>query len=191
MADLTRRRSKSCPGLLRYVDGDYNDPATFQALRKELRFAQRPAYYLAIPPVLFGTVVEQLGEAGCAGKGARVIVEKPFGTRPRLGAASSTRFCSARSTRSASSASTITSERSRFTTCSSSASPTPARAVLEPRQCGERADHHGGGLRRAGPRRFLRSDRHHPRRDAESSVPGAGQPGDGAARPHGQRIHPR
>ena len=40
---------------------------------------QRPAHYLAIPPVLFGTVVEQLGKSGCA-KNARVIVEKPFGT---------------------------------------------------------------------------------------------------------------
>src|SRR5262249_426862 len=59
-------------GLLRYVDGDYKDPATFQTLRKELGSAQRPAHYLAIPPVLFGVVVEQLGKSGCA-KGARVI----------------------------------------------------------------------------------------------------------------------
>src|SRR5262245_60361771 len=66
-------------GLLRYVDGDYNDAATFQAIRKELGSAQRPAHYLAIPPMLFGTVVEQLAKAGCS-KGARVIVEKPFGT---------------------------------------------------------------------------------------------------------------
>jgi len=66
-------------GLLRYVDGDYNDPATFQAIKKELGSAQRPAHYLAIPPVLFGTVVEQLAKAGCAEEGARVIVEKPFG----------------------------------------------------------------------------------------------------------------
>jgi len=65
-------------GLLRYVDGDYKDPATFQAIRKELKGAQRPAHYLAIPPVLFGTVVEQLSKTGCA-QGARVIVEKPFG----------------------------------------------------------------------------------------------------------------
>src|SRR6202167_4478729 len=50
-------------GLLRYVDGDYNDPATFQAIRKELDGAQRPAHYLAIPPALFGTVVEQLGKS--------------------------------------------------------------------------------------------------------------------------------
>jgi glucose-6-phosphate 1-dehydrogenase len=65
--------------LLRYVDGDYQDPATFAALRKELGSAQQPAHYLAIPPTLFGVVVEQLGKSGCA-RGARVIVEKPFGT---------------------------------------------------------------------------------------------------------------
>ena len=66
-------------GLLRYVDGDYQNPATFAALRKELGAARRPAHYLAIPPALFGAVVEQLGESGCA-RGARVIIEKPFGT---------------------------------------------------------------------------------------------------------------
>ena len=65
-------------GLLRYVDGDYNDPATFQALRKELGSAQRPAHYLAIPPALFELVVGQLARSGCAETG-RVIVEKPFG----------------------------------------------------------------------------------------------------------------
>src|SRR6266511_2271121 len=65
-------------GLLRYVDGDYQDPTTFQSLRQELGSAQRPAYYLAIPPGLFGMVVEQLGKAGCT-HGARVVVEKPFG----------------------------------------------------------------------------------------------------------------
>jgi glucose-6-phosphate 1-dehydrogenase len=65
-------------GLLRYVDGDYQDPATFQAIRKELGSAERPAHYLAIPPALFGLVVEQLTSARCT-NGARVIVEKPFG----------------------------------------------------------------------------------------------------------------
>ncbi len=64
--------------LLRYVDGDYKDPATFAAIRKELGDAQRPAHYLAIPPVLFGLVVEQLKTANCT-ENARVIVEKPFG----------------------------------------------------------------------------------------------------------------
>lgn len=65
-------------GLLRYVDGDYQDPKTFQALREQLKDAKRPAHYLAIPPALFETVVEHLSASEC-GRGARVIVEKPFG----------------------------------------------------------------------------------------------------------------
>lgn len=63
---------------LRYVDGDYNDPTTFAALREQLGPARRPAHYLAIPPVLFPRVVEQLAASGCADE-ARIIVEKPFG----------------------------------------------------------------------------------------------------------------
>jgi glucose-6-phosphate 1-dehydrogenase len=66
-------------GLLRYVDGEYQDPATFGSIRRELGGSGRPAHYLAIPPVLFGLVVEQLGKSDCA-KGARIIIEKPFGT---------------------------------------------------------------------------------------------------------------
>jgi len=65
--------------LLRYVSGDYHLPATFDAIRKELDQAQRPAYYLAIPPTSFETVVEGLTKSGCT-RGARVILEKPFGT---------------------------------------------------------------------------------------------------------------
>jgi glucose-6-phosphate 1-dehydrogenase len=63
---------------LHYVDGDYNDPATFAALKKELEGRSRPTHYLAIPPSMFPTVVQRLSEAGCAQK-ARVVVEKPFG----------------------------------------------------------------------------------------------------------------
>jgi glucose-6-phosphate 1-dehydrogenase len=63
---------------LRYVDGDYSDPLTFQQVRQELGEAKHPLHYLAIPPDLFGEVMEQLRFAGCA-TGARVIVEKPFG----------------------------------------------------------------------------------------------------------------
>ncbi|HSN34028.1 MAG TPA: glucose-6-phosphate dehydrogenase, partial [Ideonella sp.] len=64
--------------LLRYVSGDYEDPATFRALKAALGGAQRPAHYLAIPPSLFATVIRSLGAAGLAAN-ARVIVEKPFG----------------------------------------------------------------------------------------------------------------
>jgi glucose-6-phosphate 1-dehydrogenase len=64
--------------LLRYVDGDYNDPRTYVQLSSALGGACRPLHYLAIPPALFGTVVEGLAKAGC-GKDARVVLEKPFG----------------------------------------------------------------------------------------------------------------
>ena len=65
-------------GLLRYVDGDYQDPATFLRLREALGSATRPLHYLAIPPSLFGPVVGGLALSGCADQ-ARVVVEKPFG----------------------------------------------------------------------------------------------------------------
>ncbi len=64
--------------LLRYIDGDYRDSATFEQLRKELGPANHPLHYLAIPPTLFSVVVEHLGKSGCA-SGARVVIEKPFG----------------------------------------------------------------------------------------------------------------
>jgi glucose-6-phosphate 1-dehydrogenase len=63
---------------LRYVDGDYADPATFATLKKTLGLATRPIHYLAIPPSLFASVVQGLAKSSCADN-ARVIVEKPFG----------------------------------------------------------------------------------------------------------------
>ena len=63
---------------LRYVDGDYNDLETFKQLRQAQDGATRPLHYLAIPPSLFGTVVENLASSGCANE-ARVVIEKPFG----------------------------------------------------------------------------------------------------------------
>lgn len=65
--------------LLRYIDGGYEEIDTFKQLKRALGSAERPAHYLAIPPTLFGTVVEHLTAAGCAPTGARVVVEKPFG----------------------------------------------------------------------------------------------------------------
>jgi glucose-6-phosphate 1-dehydrogenase len=63
---------------LRYVDGDYNDAATFTQLQVELEGARRPAYYLAIPPSMFPAVVEKLRASTDSANG-RVILEKPFG----------------------------------------------------------------------------------------------------------------
>src|SRR6202167_2232384 len=73
-----QRALKQLLSLVKYVSGDYQDPATFQAIKKELGKAQRPTHYLAIPPSLFETVIKELGAAGLA-KHARVIIEKPFG----------------------------------------------------------------------------------------------------------------
>ncbi|GAC1699882.1 MAG: glucose-6-phosphate dehydrogenase [Steroidobacteraceae bacterium] len=64
--------------LLRYVDGDYNDGGTFDALGKALGNAQRPLHYLAIPPSMFPVVIGHLGGSASAA-GARIVVEKPFG----------------------------------------------------------------------------------------------------------------
>jgi glucose-6-phosphate 1-dehydrogenase len=65
-------------GLLGYIDGDYADPGTFARLRKALGDAERPLHYLAIPPAAFPTVTEGLAGAHLT-RGARVVVEKPFG----------------------------------------------------------------------------------------------------------------
>jgi len=73
-----KRAFKKLLSLLKYVSGDYKDPATFAAIKKELGGAKRPAFYLAIPPVLFETVISTLGKCGLNAN-ARVIVEKPFG----------------------------------------------------------------------------------------------------------------
>jgi len=65
-------------GLVRYVSGSYNDPATYSRLREVLGSAGTPLHYLAIPPAMFDTVVQGLGRSGCT-QNARVVVEKPFG----------------------------------------------------------------------------------------------------------------
>jgi len=75
---LDQNAFKKLAELLRYVDGDYADPATFTRVRKELGEAKAPLHYLAIPPSLFGAVAEGLARSRC-GDGARVVVEKPFG----------------------------------------------------------------------------------------------------------------
>jgi glucose-6-phosphate 1-dehydrogenase len=64
--------------LLRYVDGDYRDPATFDHLRQELGDARHPLHYFAIPPSMFETVAAGLARIDATAE-ARVVVEKPFG----------------------------------------------------------------------------------------------------------------
>ncbi|HZX65002.1 MAG TPA: glucose-6-phosphate dehydrogenase [Myxococcales bacterium] len=65
--------------LLRYVDGDYEDPRTFAELKRTLGDARRAVHYMAIPQGLFGLVAGQLARAGIV-DGARLVIEKPFGS---------------------------------------------------------------------------------------------------------------
>ena len=77
-AVMNKRALSRLLSLLQYVPGDYANAETFGALKIALGKAQRPAYYLAIPPELFATVINGLGSAGLA-DGSRIVVEKPFG----------------------------------------------------------------------------------------------------------------
>jgi glucose-6-phosphate 1-dehydrogenase len=65
-------------GRLSYLSGDFGDPATFRRVADAVGSATTPVFYLEIPPFLFGTVIKGLADAGLT-KGARVVVEKPFG----------------------------------------------------------------------------------------------------------------
>ena len=140
--------------LLRYVSGDYNDPATFQALRKELGSARQPAYYLAIPPSLFGAVVEQLAKAECT-NGARVIIEKPFGhDLPSAQNLNQTLI------RTFDEKENLPNRSLPGKTASAQHALFPLRqrvpgTVLESQPCRECADHHGGEFRYSGTGRFL------------------------------------
>jgi glucose-6-phosphate 1-dehydrogenase len=69
---------KRFAGRLSYVGGDFTDPATYARVGEAIKGAQTPVFYLEIPPFLFGRVVEGLAEAGLS-KGARFVIEKPFG----------------------------------------------------------------------------------------------------------------
>jgi glucose-6-phosphate 1-dehydrogenase len=64
--------------LLQYIDGDYQDPVTYDRLKYALNDSDRPLHYLAVPPSMFTTVVQGLGQTSCA-ENARVVIEKPFG----------------------------------------------------------------------------------------------------------------
>lgn len=64
--------------LLRYVDGDLDDAATYTAMSDHLGGDGEALFYLEVPPSLFGRVVQGIATSGRA-TGARVMVEKPFG----------------------------------------------------------------------------------------------------------------
>jgi glucose-6-phosphate 1-dehydrogenase len=77
--DPTSAPARKMLGLLRYVDGDLGDNATYEAMSREMGEGRRALFYLEVPPFLFGRIAEGISTAGRA-EGARVMVEKPFGT---------------------------------------------------------------------------------------------------------------
>ncbi len=65
--------------LLRYVDGDLGDEATYKAMSDEMGQAASALFYLEVPPALFARIAQGISAAGRA-TNARVMVEKPFGS---------------------------------------------------------------------------------------------------------------
>ena len=142
--------------------------------REEMGDGKRALFYLEVPPFLFGRIAQGISAAGRA-DGARVMVEKPFGTD----------LASARALNETMHA---VLPRGRHLPGRPLAGPGPAgeragrpvrqldaRAAAQPRPRGEHPDHHGRGVRRRRPRPVLRPDRRHPRRRAEPHAAGAGQ----------------
>ena len=156
-------------------------PRRSTQLRTTLGDAARPLHYLAIPPSLFGTVVEALGSSGCAERRARRGREA-VRPRPRVGAASSTATLQR-----------VFPERAIFR-IDHYLGKEPvqnllyfrfANSFLEPiwnrDHVAQRADHDGRELRRRRARRVLRGGRRDPRRRAEPPAAGGRAAGDGAA----------
>lgn len=139
---------------LRYVDGDYADASTFDKVRKELGDSKHPLHYLAIPPTLFGEVIEKLKSSGNA-EGARIVVEKPFGRDLESARAEPDHSPGLQRARHFPNRPLSRQERR--------AEPDflplrefVSRAALEPPVHRKRADHHGGEVRYPGTRRVLR-----------------------------------
>ena len=177
----TRRSSTRFAARLSYLArrlrgrGDLRAPSPTRS-----KGAQRPVFYLEIPPFLFGTVVDGLRDAGLT-KNARVVVEKPFGhdlrvgPRARRGAARVPRRDAALP------------HRPLPREDGARGDPLPAlrehdaRADLEPQLRRVRPDHDGRGLRRRGPRPLLRPGRRAARRRRQPPHAGRRRGRDGGA----------
>ena len=145
--------SKLCQ-LMSYIDGNYNDDKTYTALRAKLGDAQSPTHYLAIPPSMFPVVVKGLGSSGCA-KNARVIVEKPFGrdlvSARKLNETLHQAFPEDHIFR----IDHYLGKEAVENLLDLPLRQQLSRAHLEPQLHSQRADHHGGIVRRGRPRKVL------------------------------------
>ena len=164
-------------GLLRYVDGDLDDDDTYRAMSDAIGPGERLLYYLEVPPFLFGRIAQGIATAGRAA-GARVMVEKPFGTD----LASSRKLNDTMHQYFPEEAIFRVDDWLAFEPVENVLFGRFANAVVEPLLnrdlCGEHPDHHGRGVRRVRPGLVLRQDRRDPGRGAEPHAAGAGH-GDG------------
>ena len=79
--------AKSLASRMYYVSAETDDPEVYRQLKarlEQINGAEGVLFYLAIPPSVYGVVIEHLGTSGLSRPGERgwrrVIVEKPFGT---------------------------------------------------------------------------------------------------------------
>ena len=80
--------ARSLAERMHYVGGDFRDSSLYEKLKtklNEIDSGSGALFYLAIPPSIYATVIEQLGAAGLSKQQSerqwrRVIVEKPFGS---------------------------------------------------------------------------------------------------------------
>ena len=182
-AALDRGAFDKLSSLLRYVDGDYADAATFDAPAPRARRRQAAAALPRDPAERLRRRWSTASRAsGCAAQ-ARVVAREAVRARPRLGARAQRRRCTRSSPSRRSSASTTTSARSRCRTCSTSASPTSRSS-----RCWNRNHVDSVQITMAesfgvqGRGQLLRGDRRDPRRHPEPPAAGRGHPGDGPAR---------
>ena len=154
--------AKKMLGLLKYVDGDLDDDATYHAMSDAVGDGQQILFYLEVPPLLFGRIAQGIATAGRA-KGNRIMVEKPFGTDLDSAIRARTTLMHQ-----------FFPERRDLPggpLARPGAGGEPAvrpvrqlghRAAAEPRPRGEHPDHHGRGVRRRRPGPVLRPDRRDP-----------------------------
>ncbi len=163
-----------------YVQGDFGDPATFARVGDAIHGAQHPVFYLEIPPFLFGKVVAGLADAGLT-ENARVVVEKPFGPRRRVGARAQRRDPQPHPRGPAVPDRPFPREDGPRRDPLPEVRELDLRADLEPPARGVRADHDGRGLRGRGSRPLLRPGRRRARRGRQPPDAGRRRCRDGAA----------
>ena len=185
----------------RYVQGQFDDPEGFKRLAVVLDELDRQGargnrmFYLATPPSQFDVLIEQLGEAGLARRGAfdagrnpdgtrgwtRVVIEKPFGRD--LETARELDRVIGRGLRRAAGLPhrPLPGQGDRAEPAGPALRQRHLRAGVEPALRGLRGDHGGGDPGRRAPRPVLRGGRRAARHDHAAPHPAVHARRHGAA----------